>query len=134
MAAATFHVRVGNLVSRCLFHNPFLHILNNKSVVKKELLSTEMLKGFSGDLKSEMILLCVWCSGFGPSHQPSGVQCQEQVLSDGDGDGGRSGSLQLHRPAEPSAPRLQQHRPTERHRCPCTGMCQLDVVCNMFSD
>lgn len=32
----------------------------------------------------------VWRSGSGSAHQPGGVQCQEQVLSDGDGDGGRS--------------------------------------------
>lgn len=39
-------------------------------------------------------------SGSGSADQLGGVQCQKQVLSDGDGDGGRSGSLQLHRPAE----------------------------------
>ncbi|KAG7215496.1 hypothetical protein INR49_003272 [Caranx melampygus] len=30
-------------------------------------------------------------AGSGPADQPGGVQCQEQVLSDGDGDGGSQG-------------------------------------------
>lgn len=34
-------------------------------------------------------------SGSGSAHQPGGVQCQEQVLSDGDGDGG--GAQRHHR-------------------------------------
>lgn len=67
------------------------------------------------------LIVCMLCSGSGLVNQSGGVQCQEQVLSDGDGDGGRSGSLQLHRPAQPPAPGHRQYRPAERHCCTRTG-------------
>lgn len=65
--------------------------------------------------------VCLLRSGSGFAHQPGGVQCQEQVLPYGDGDGRGPGSLRLHRPAQPSAPGHRQHGPAERHRCSCTG-------------
>lgn len=60
--------------------------------------------------------------GLRSAHQPGGVQRQEPLLSDGDGNGGGPGSLRLHRPAQLAALRPEQRRgASERHRRPRPG-------------